>query len=143
MNAKSVSWLDSSAVLALFLSEPGCDAVRTLLAEAGKGRRDVRLAQISLSEIAHSVCRDYDEATAREDIRLFRELPVRIEVATDEQWLEAGLLRTSVKLSTADSIIAIQAMEADAELVHKDPDFEAVAGLRQRPLPYKTKIERR
>lgn len=137
MSGKIVSWLDSSALLALFLAEPGFETVRGLLSEGAKDKREVRLAQISLTEIACSVCRDYDEATAREDIRLLRELAVKIEPPTDEQCLEAGLLRASLKLSTADAIIAVQALAADAELVHKDPEFEAVVGLRQLLLPYK------
>lgn len=142
MSAKTVNWLDSSAVLALFLAEPGFEIVRGLLAEAAKGKGEVRVAQISLTEIAHSVCRDYDEATAREDIRLLKELAVVIEPPSSEQSVEAGLLRRSVKLSTADAIIAVQAMAAGAELVHKDPEFESVIGLRQRPLPYKTRSGR-
>lgn len=143
MSAKTVSWLDSSAVLALFLAEPGFDVVRSLLAEAARGKLEVRVAQISLTEIAHNVCRDYDEATAREDIRLLGELAVSIEAPTNQQCIEAGLLRERIKLSTADAIIAVQAMAAGAELVHKDPEFEAVAGLRQRALPYKTRSSRK
>ncbi|MBA3962181.1 MAG: PIN domain-containing protein [Chthoniobacterales bacterium] len=138
MNVKTVNWLDSSAVLALFLAEPGFETVRGILAEAAKSKCEVRIAQISLTEIANSVCRDYDETTAREDIRLLRELAVTIEAPTDDQCLEAGLLRRSVRLSTADAIIAVQAMAAGANLVHKDPEFEHVIGLGQHPLPYKT-----
>ena len=139
MSAKTVSWLDSSALLALFLAEPGFEIVRSLLAEAAKGRGEVRVAQISLTEVANSVCRDYDEGTAREDIRLLKELTLRIECPTDEQCVEAGFLRRQVKLSTADAIIAVQVMSAGAELVHKDPEFAEVVGLKQRPLPYKTR----
>ncbi len=142
MSAKTVSWLDSSAVLALFLAEPGFEIVRATLVEAAKGKCEVGVAQISLTEIAHSLCRDYDEATAREDIRLLKELAVRVEAPTNEQCVEAGLLRRRVKLSTADAIIAVQAMATGAELVHKDPEFEAVPGLKQRRLPYKTRSAR-
>ena len=142
MRAKTVNWLDSSAVLALFLAEPGFEIVRATLAEAAKGKCEVRVAQISLTEIANSVCRDYDEATAREDIRLLKELAVSIEAPTNEQCIEAGLLRRIVKLSTANAVIAVQAMAAGAELVHKDPEFETVPGLKQRRLPYKTRSAR-
>jgi hypothetical protein len=34
-------------------------------------------------------------------------------------------------------------MAAEAELVHKDPEFESVVGLRQRRLPYKSKNARK
>jgi PIN domain. len=143
VSAKTASWLDSSAILALFLAEPGFETVRALLAEAAKDRREIHVAQISLTEIANCVSRDYDEPTAREDIRLLRELAVSIDASTDEQCIEAGLLRSRAKLSTADAIIAIQAMAADAELVHKDAEFESVVGLKQRRLPYKSKPARK
>ncbi len=51
--------------------------------------------------------------------------------------MHAGWLRGRHKLSTPDAIIAVQAMAADAELVHKDPEFESVPGLKQKRLPYK------
>jgi predicted nucleic acid-binding protein len=117
--------------------------VRALLAEAGAGKRKVHVAQISLAEIANSISREYDDATAREDIRLLLELAVNIEPPTDDQCIEAGLLRSRVKISTADAIIAIQASAIDVELVHKDPEFDAVPNLKHRRLPYKTKAVRR
>jgi len=113
--------------------------VRALLAEAAAGKRTVHVAQISLAEIANSISREYDDATSREDIRLLRELAVTIEPPTDDQCVEAGLLRSRVKFSTADAIIATQAMALDIELVHKDPEFNHVGGLRHRRLPYKKK----
>jgi len=139
MPSNNASWLDTSALLALFLAEPGFETVRALLAEAAAGKRTVHVAQISLAEIANSISREYDDATSREDIRLLRELAVTIEPPTDDQCVEAGLLRSRVKFSTADAIIATQAMALDIELVHKDPEFDHVAGLRHRRLPYKKK----
>ena len=46
-------------------------------------------------------------------------------------------------IAAADAIIATQAITNDAELVHKDPEFEAIVGLHQQQLPYKTKSGRR
>ena len=40
-------------------------------------------------------------------------------------------------MAVADAWIAAAAMELDAVLIHKDPEFEHVAGLRQESLPYK------
>ncbi len=40
-------------------------------------------------------------------------------------------------MSLADAWIVAAALELDAVLVHKDPEFEQVAGLRQEQLPYK------
>ena len=133
-----ILWLDSSAVLAWYRGEPGYDEVVRLVTRAERGTHPVNVAQISLLEIAQAVARERGEAAARENIKLLGELAIEIVAPTDEQCVAAGLLRARLRLSTADAIIATQAMAADAELVHKDPEFEAVAGLRQRRLPYKT-----
>jgi len=53
------------------------------------------------------------------------------------------LAALALQISTADAIIATQAITNDAELVHKDPEFEAIVGLHQQQLPYKTKSGRR
>ena len=137
MSAKTASWLDTSAILALFLAEPGYETVRSLIAEAGAGQRTVCLSQISLLEIAASVMREYGEPVAREDLRLLAELPIQVRAPTDADCIAAGFLRAQHRLSTADAIIATQARQLDAELVHKDPEFESVPGLRQHRLPYK------
>jgi ribonuclease VapC len=136
---KSISWLDSSAILALFWAEPGHEHVTHLLEQAQAGKRTLYASQLSLTEVAASVARSFNETMARDDLRLLREMPLGICAPTDDQCVAAGLLRAQHRLSTADAIIATQAVDARAELVHKDPEFEAVPGLNQHRLPYKTR----
>jgi len=102
----------------------------------------VSMSQISLLEIAKVIADEFGEITARPDLQLLRELAIAFLPATDEQWIAAGLLRSRVNLSTADVIIATQALDAGATLVHKDPEFDRVPGLKHRRLPYKTKAAR-
>jgi predicted nucleic acid-binding protein len=134
---KTAKWLDSSAILTLLMAEPGFDTVRILLAAAAEEEETLFMAQISLAEIASALARAFGARTASDDMRLVREMPVRVCAPTDAQCVAAGLLRARFRLSTADALIATQAMDAQAELVHKDPEFEAVADLRQAALPYK------
>ena len=136
-------WLDSSAVLAWFRAEAGSEQVVAIVTAVTDGAASVSMSQISLLEIAKAVADERGEIAARHDLQLLRELAIAFVPPTDEQCVEAGLLRSHAKLSTADAIIAIQAMAADAELVHKDPEFESVAGLKHRRLPYKAKAARR
>ncbi|MEI6149125.1 MAG: PIN domain-containing protein [bacterium] len=134
---KPANWLDSSAVLTLLMAESGYDVVRDLLIEAEEGRAGVYLAQISLVEVAHAIAHSHGAEAAMDDIRLVQEMPMEIQGATHDQCLRAGLLRGRYRLSTADAVIATQAQDAGAVLVHKDPEFEGVEGLKQLCLPYK------
>ena len=143
MGEKTASWLDSSAVLALLYAEPGMDIVRRLLEQAERQTITLYSSALSLAEIVSSIAKTHDEEIAREDLRVVLEMPVRIESPTWEQCAEGGWLRARRELSTADAIIAVQAIAANAELVHKDPEFDAVPNLKHRRLPYKAKVVRK
>ena len=143
MNEKTASWLDSSAVLALLYAEPGMDVVRRLLEQAERKLITLYLSALSLSEIVSSIARTHSEEIARDDLRIVLEMPVQIASPTQKECVHGGWLRARHKLSTADAIIAAQAMAANAELVHKDPEFDFVPGLKHRRLRYKTKPLRR
>lgn len=143
MSEKTASWLDSSAVLALLYAEPGMDVVRRLLEQAEREVITVYLSALSLTEIVSSITNTHDEEIARDDLRIVMEMPVQIASPSQKECAHGGWLRARHKLSTTDAIIAAQAMAANAELVHKDPEFDQVPGLKYRRLPYKTKSRRR
>ncbi len=53
--------------------------------------------------------------------------------------LTAARFKAVHRLSLADTIIAAYAVQANATLLHKDPEYEALAGqVRLEALPYKT-----
>ena len=139
MKEKIASWLDSSALLVLLYGEPGVNTVRELLEESERDRASVYLSVVTLTEVVSSLSKTHGESVARDELQVVLSLPAQIESPTRAQGAEAGWLRGRYRLSTADAIIAAQAMAAGAELVHKDPEFELVVGLRQRPLPYKNR----
>jgi len=143
VSAKTASWLDSSALLAMLYAEPGMEIVARLLEDSEKGRATVFLSTVTFADLMASLGRTRGEELAREELTLLFTLPALVEAPAREQCAEAGFLRTRHRLSTADAIIAVQAMAAGAELVHKDPEFETIVGLRQRPLPCKSSGARR
>ena len=65
-------------------------------------------------------------------IRLVGKLRVRLSSMSPYAILKA-------KLSAVDALIAVQAMSANARLVHKDPKFDAVDGLKHLRLPCKAR----
>lgn len=137
MKEKTVSWLDSSALLALLYGEAGTDTVGALLEEAGRGRAKVYFSTVTLTEVLSSLCKTHGENAAREELQVILSIPAQVEAPSRDDCVAAGWLRGRFKFSTADAIIAVQAIAANAELVHKDPEFEEVPGLRQHRLPYK------
>lgn len=143
MSEKTASWLDSTAVLTLLYAEPGMDVVRRLLEQAEREVITVYLSALSLTEVVSSIANTHDEEIARDVLRIVLEMPVQIEVPSQDQCTHGGWLRARHKLSTADAIIAAQAIATNAELVHKDPEFDQIPGLKHRRLPYKTKFGRR
>ena len=143
MKEKTASWLDSSAILALFYGEAGMNTVRELLEESERGQAVVYMSVVTLTEVISSLSKTHGESVARDELQVILSFPARIDSPTRSQCAEAGWLRARHRLSTADAIIATQAMAAAAELVHKDPEFESLRGLRQRRLPYKAKSARK
>lgn len=143
MKEKTASWLDSSAILALIYGEPGVDIVRQLLEDAERERAVVYLSVLSLCEIVSTLIKTHGENVAHDELALVLTMPVQMGSPTRQHCTEAGWLRGRYKLSTADAIIATQTIAANAELVHKDPEFDQVPALKHRRLPYKTKSARR
>ena len=115
------------------------DIVRELLEDSERDHGAVYLSEVTLAEVVSSLTKTHGESVARDELQVVLSLPAQIEPASLSQFAEAGWLSSRHRLSTADAIIAAQAMAAGAELVHKDPAFESVLGLRQRALPYKTR----
>ncbi|HJZ50064.1 MAG TPA: PIN domain-containing protein, partial [Roseiflexaceae bacterium] len=78
-------------------------------------------------------------AEAERRYALLKSFPVTLLWHIDEPiLLTAARLKASYRLSLADTIIAACALLQHATLLHKDPQFEALAGqLALEALPYK------
>lgn len=88
-------------------------------------------------EILYRVWKDDGEDAAYNAYRLCQRFPI-IWLHESESLLEkAAEIKAKFPLSLADAWIAAAALELDAVLVHKDPEFEKVSELRQDLLPYK------
>ena len=107
--------------------EKGADAVERIL--SGKGN-SLFVPWPVLFEVYYVSRRTSGEKEADRRFVLIKELPVSILWNMEEpDVLSAARLKAQFRLSFADSIIAAAALRQDAVLVHKDPEYECLAGI--------------
>jgi predicted nucleic acid-binding protein len=129
--------LDTSALLTLRNDEAGADHVADLLYQAQQGKATCYACFITLMEVFYRVWKDEGEQKGRLAYEQCQTLPITW-MHEDQALLEkAAELKATRPISLADAWIAAAAILQDAELIHKDPEFELIA-CRQTKLPYKT-----
>lgn len=128
--------LDTSAVIALLENEPEAASVLALLDDARQGTVEVCLPFLALMEVEYILMRRLPPDRVVVALTALADWPVRV-VESDPAWRhEAAHLKAAGGLSLADAWVAALALLRDAELVHKDPEFDAVPSLRAVRLPY-------
>lgn len=133
--SKSRYLLDTSAVLTLLEDEEGAERVEKLLRQ-----EQILLPFLVLLETYYITLQKQSEAVADRRYALLKQLPVTILWNMDEPtMLTAARFKAHHHISLADSLFAAFALSQEAILVHKDPEFEALATLvQQEALPYKS-----
>ena len=118
--------LDTSAILALRGDEPGADDVESILRKSESGEAEVYVSFMTYMEAYCRIWRIDGEESAKRMYAELLSLPVlRIDV-NDRLLLRAGGIKANYRLSVADAWIIACAVEAEACLVHKDPEFKQV-----------------
>ena len=127
--------LDTSALLTLIEDETGADRVEQVLTKS-----EVWLPWLALLEATYITRQEQGEAEAEHRYALLKQLSATILWEMDEPTLlTATRLKADYRLSLADAIIAAFAIQRNAVLLHKDPEFEALAGqVALEALPYKS-----
>lgn len=129
--------LDTSALLALRDNEPGADRVQTLLEQSARSEITCYGCFMSQMELLYRIWKDEGKAAARTAYSLCLLLPITWSQTSTRLLERAAELKACFPLSVADAWIAATALELDAVLVHKDPEFERISGLAQQVLPYR------
>jgi predicted nucleic acid-binding protein len=132
----SVYLLDTSALLTFIEDEDGSGRVEEILRREG-----TLLPWPVLMETYYISLREEGRAEADRRYALIRQLEADILWDMNEQiLLIAARLKAEHHVSLADAIVAAYAIQHKAVLIHKDPEFEALAGLLpMEALPYKSK----
>ena len=123
--------LDTSAVLAVLKAESGYEKVAEILAEAeSDAGQDLLLPFMAVMETQYRLLRDLPQEEVLAAVRLVEAWPVTVMESTPSWRQRAAEVKSRGGLSVADAWIASLALLHDAELVHKDPEFDNVEGLR-------------
>ena len=131
--------LDTSALLAHYLAEPGAEQVQALFEDDGvvAGASILSLYEFELR--LHQL--GVDTATRAAELNRYRALLNEVVVVDEAVRSEAIRLRTSATAHVAamDVLIAATASLKNATLVHRDPHFAAIPAtlLKQEALPPK------
>lgn len=133
----NVYLLDTSALLALRDNELGAERVAALLEAAARGELACHGCFISQMELMYRVWKDEGEEAGRTAYALCLLLPITWLHESPILLERAAAIKACFSLSLADAWIAAAALQLEAVLVHKDPEFEKVAELKQESLPYK------
>ncbi len=115
----------------LLLDGPGADDVQRIV----EGEELVLLPFMTIMEVDYVLRRTLTEPEVERTVAALRGWPVTIVESGPEWGHEAALVKSGGGLSVADAWIAALARLHDARLVHKDPEFDAVEGLRAHRLP--------
>ena len=116
--------LDTSALLTLIEAEEGADRVEQLLR-----RETMLITAVSLLEVRYITLQE--EGLPEADVRhaLLKRSGAEILWELDEPTLlQAANFKAGHPISLADAIIAAHARQQGAILLHKDPEFDALAG---------------
>ena len=139
MNEGKITYVfDTSAWLALIEDEAGADVVQTLLESTRSGEIDIFVSFMSFMEVFYITQQEREIEEARARVRLMESLPIRRVESTPSLCESAAKLKAKYRISVADAWIAALALERNATLIHKDPEFERMEGeLQVLRLPYK------
>jgi predicted nucleic acid-binding protein len=131
--------LDTSACFAFLENEPGADVVEMILLDAREERVAVHASFASLTEIEYIIIQERSAADATAALVNIKGWPVRWHHTDDDLCSEAAKLKAVHKISFADAFVAATASRLNATLVHKDPEFNALAAIiKLHPLPPKS-----
>lgn len=129
--------LDTSAIIALWNEEDGASTVEKLLREKSL-HRTIYISFMTFMECRYRVWKDHGQGAADELHRSLGLLPVTRVDVDDELIMAASELKARYPISNADSWIIATAITRKATLVHKDPEFDALADrVAMKTLPYK------
>ena len=123
--------LDTSAIISFVSDEAGADEVQQIL----EGDEPVALPFIVLMEVRYILLRRLRASDIDQLFILLTSGSADVPESDPSWGRRAAEIKAGGGLSMADSWIAALALHRGAQLVHKDKEFDRVAGLRSRRLP--------
>lgn len=126
--------LDTSALLALRDDEAGAERVHRIIDATRKRRANTYVSFMTRMELLYRIAASEGDDAAAAALRLLDALPLHWVTCEPPILVEAARIKQRGGLSVADAWIAATAVLREAVLVHKDPEFAALAELSQEHL---------
>jgi predicted nucleic acid-binding protein len=126
--------LDTSALLVLRDDESGAARVHRVIDAARKRRAVVFVSFMTRMELLYRIAASEGDEAAAAALRLLDALPLHWVTCEPPILTESARIKQRGGLSVAGAWIAATAVVRHATLVHKDPEFVALADLSQERL---------
>jgi predicted nucleic acid-binding protein len=123
----SLLLLDTSALLTLRDDEPGAEQVEQALEQPER----CYACFLTRMEVLYRVWKDENERAGRLAYEQLKALPLNWVEPSEPLLVQAASIKARHSLSLADAWIAAAAQQVGAALLHKDPEFRAIADLPQ------------
>ena len=122
--------LDTSAVMAILDNEPEASYVSDILAGAIASGDTLLMPFVVLVEIEYLLIRRHGESQSPAYLALLEGWPAEI-VESNASWRsETARIKAAGDISFADAWVASLGILRNATVLHKDPQFERVSGLK-------------
>ncbi len=125
---------DTSAVMAVLNAEPEAATVATLVAQADRSEVDIALPFLVLMEVEYLLLRYRPRSEVESYVARLAEWPATIMESFETWRRTAARVKAAGNISVVDAWVAALGLLTGAEVIHRDPQFEKVSGLRQRNL---------
>jgi len=130
--------LDTSAVVCLFENEEGAELVEENLESAKADKIRVLLSFVTLTELFYTTQRMAGLGRASELVAVLKSWPAEVVFPDEALCLLGAELKETYPLSFADAFVAATARFSGGTLLHKDPEFRALAAvIPSESLPFK------
>lgn len=120
---------DSHALLKLFQKEPGYERVVRVLEEARKRKRTKYINAINLGEIIYATKREFGDQKKLEVLANIERLNLTLLPVTNALIFQAAEHKAQYSISYADCFVLASALEHEATIVTRDPEFKKVEHL--------------
>ena len=121
--------LDSFALLAYLLDEPGAADVEAVLEMGRAGQRKLWVCVVNWGEVLYHTERRRGQTAVRECASLMDELPVMIVDADRQLTFAAAHIKANHSLCFADAFVVALAQAKNAAVLTGDPEFKRVESL--------------
>lgn len=126
--------LDTSAIIAVLRNEPERPLVVSVLETARASGARVQVPFLVLMELEYLLLREHAPADVDGYLGLVSNWPVSIVESSLEWRRAAAAVKAAGNISVVDAWVAALGLLTDAEVLHKDRQFEGVSGLNQKDI---------